>query len=254
MGESGSTTPAGWYPSEGLLRYWDGHAWTKHTAPQNQETESPVGQGAKRAEEQASIQEAAVRAHAVKGARRGDDMRPDIAAALSKMSYKLGSKREIKRLPEHLWDNEKVAHITAGTYGPGAGIVVLTDRRLFFLKDGVMSKTSEDFPIEKISSVQWSTGMLLGKITVFASGNKAEITDVQKTDGKAITDAVRARLSGGPEAGASQPMPVEAASAATVADGPDAYERLKKLGELRDAGILTEEEFSAKKQSLLDQI
>ena len=92
---------------------------------------------------------------------------------MSKMSYKMGSKREVKRLPEHLWDNEKVAYITAGTYGSGTGIVVLTDRRLFFLKDGVMSKTSEDFPIEKISSVQWSTGMLLGKITVFASGNKA---------------------------------------------------------------------------------
>ena len=33
----------------------------------------------------------------------------------------------------------------------------------------------------------------LGTITVFASGNKAEITQVQKQDGKAITDAVRAR-------------------------------------------------------------
>jgi hypothetical protein len=31
----------------------------------------------------------------------------------------------------------------------------------------------------------------------------------------------------------------------------DAYERLKKLGELRDAGILTDEEFQAKKAQIL---
>ncbi len=68
--------------------------------------------------------------------------------------------------------------ITGGAYGPGTGIVVLTDRRLLFLKDGRLSKTSEDFPLSKISSVQCSTGMMLGKITVFAPGNKAEILNV----------------------------------------------------------------------------
>lgn len=26
-------TPAGWYPSNGEQRYWDGHAWTEHRAP-----------------------------------------------------------------------------------------------------------------------------------------------------------------------------------------------------------------------------
>ena len=25
--------PAGWYPSEGALRYWDGNAWTDHRQP-----------------------------------------------------------------------------------------------------------------------------------------------------------------------------------------------------------------------------
>src|SRR6266540_94662 len=123
-----------------------------------------------------------------------DELRPDIQAAVSKMSHKMGSKREIKKLPEHLWENEQVDMITGGMYGSGTGIVVLTDRRLFFLKDGVFSKTSEDFPLSKISSVQWSSGVLLGKIIVFASGNKAEISNVQKADGKAITDAVRSRL------------------------------------------------------------
>jgi hypothetical protein len=176
-----------------------------------------------------------------------DDLRPDIQHAMSKMSYKLGSKREIKKLAEHLWENEQVDLITGGTYGAGTGIVVLTDRRLCFLKDGLLSKTSEDFPLGKISSVQWSAGMLLGKIIVFASGNKAEIVNVQKTDGKAITDAVRARLSEAPAPAAESP-----AAAATPA--PDVYEQLAKLGELRTAGIVTDAEFEAKKAELLSRI
>ena len=180
----------------------------------------------------------------------GDDVRPDIVAAMEKMSYRMGSKREIRRLPEHLWENERVDLITGGTYGAGTGVLVLTDRRLLFLKDGFMSKTSEDFPLEKITSIQWSTGLLLGKMTVFASGNKAEINNVQMKDGKVITDAVRARIaSGGPST--SQPP---APRSTTAAQGPDVYEQLKKLSELHTAGILTDEEFTAKKQRLLDQI
>lgn len=29
----GNTTPAGWYPSQGGERYWDGNAWTDHVRP-----------------------------------------------------------------------------------------------------------------------------------------------------------------------------------------------------------------------------
>jgi hypothetical protein len=46
-----------------------------------------------------------------------------------------------------------------------------------------------------------------------------------------------------PSAGAPGPAP------AALSD--DVYEQLKKLGELRDAGILTDEEFNAKKTQLL---
>ncbi len=178
-----------------------------------------------------------------------DELRPDIQAAVSKMSHKMGSKREIKKLPEHLWENEQVDMITGGMYGSGTGIVVLTDRRLFFLKDGVFSKTSEDFPLSKISSVQWSSGVLLGKIIVFASGNKAEISNVQKADGKAITDAVRSRL-----ADTSDSIPERQAVAAVGERKSDVYEQLSKLGELHKAGILTEEEFQAKKTELLGRL
>ena len=47
-----------------------------------------------------------------------------------------------------------------------------------------MKKTLEDVPLEKISSIQWSSGIALGQVTIFASGNKAEIGRVAKKDAR----------------------------------------------------------------------
>src|SRR5690349_7190273 len=126
-----------------------------------------------------------------------DALRDDITQARSLMSSKLGSGREIKRLVEYLWEDERVDRMVSGSYGGGLGLLVLTDRRLLFLKDGITSKTHEDFPIERVTSVQWSSGMATGKVIIFASGNKAEITNVTKKDGKDLTDLVRSRIAPG---------------------------------------------------------
>ena len=181
-----------------------------------------------------------------------DEVRPDIAAARDRMRTKFGAKRELKRLPSYLWDNEVVEAMTGGAYGRGQGLVVLTNQRLFFLQDGVMSQTSEDFPLDKISSVQWQAGMLMGEIVVFASGTKAEIKQVDKVDGKTIVDAVRQRLSAPKQQEAPAPNP--SSTAAETGGGGDVFEQLRKLGELRDAGIVTPEEFEAKKAELLSRL
>lgn len=178
---------------------------------------------------------------------KDSDLRADIAAAKGKMRVKLGAGREIKRLTNYLWEGETVDQMTTGTYGKGTGLVVLTDRRLLFVQDGIMSQTSEDFPIDKVSSVQWASGMVMGKVTIFASGNKSEITNVNKEDGKEIVDKIRHVLSAPRE----QTPPAPAASPHPAADP---IEQLKRLGELRDAGVLTPEEFDAKKADLLGRM
>ncbi|MFE3383004.1 PH domain-containing protein, partial [Streptomyces anulatus] len=103
------------------------------------------------------------------------NVRPDIDAAAEKLSSTLGAKREIQRLPEVLWEGETVEMLATGIYGKGNGLLAMTSMRLIFLKHGVLSQQVEDFPYSKISSVQWSGGMLSGALSVFTSGNKAEI-------------------------------------------------------------------------------
>lgn len=179
-----------------------------------------------------------------------DELREDIAAAKNKMRVKFGAGREIKRLESYLWDGETVQRMTTGTYGKGTGLVVLTDRRLLFVQDGVMSKTTEDFPMDKVSSVQWTSGMLTGDIVIFASGNKSEIKTVNKDDGKEIVDLIRHRLSAPPQSPPAAPQ----AAAPPPAAAADPIEQLKRLGELRDAGIVTDAEFEAKKAELLSRM
>ena len=50
---------------------------------------------------------------------------------------------------------------------------------------------------------------------------------------------------------AAQAPPTAAPAAPAPAAGPSTIEQLKELGELRDQGILTEQEFAAEKSKLL---
>jgi hypothetical protein len=89
-------------------------------------------------------------------------------------------------------------------------------------------------------------------------GRPAQPSLVNTVSGKAASNkAAKAQQSAtGTAAPAAQPQP-DATSAPTPAAASlpvlsdDAYDQLKKLGELRDAGILTDDEFQAKKNQIL---
>lgn len=184
-----------------------------------------------------------------------ESLRPDIQAAKDRMQTRLGAGREMKRLTQYLWEGETVHLMAAGRYGGGIGLVVLSDRRLLFVMDGVTRQTIEDFPLDKISSVQWSAGMVQGTLSIFASGNKADIDQISKKDGKQLADTLRARLAAPRpvQAPAIRALPVQVAPPVPAAT-PDVYEQLRKLGELRDLGVVTAEEFEQKKRELLARI
>ena len=182
-----------------------------------------------------------------------NQIRPDIEQAKSRMTTKFGGKRELRKLQEHIWPGETVERMATGTYGGGLGLLVMTDKRLIFLKEGMLSSTLEDFPFDKIASIQWSTGMLSGKIQIFLSGNKGEITNVEKTDGKAIAEAVRARISNlaVPHPAAhppSTPPPPEP----PVAQSP--LELMQQLEQMKNAGLISEDEYAAKKADILSRM
>jgi hypothetical protein len=178
-----------------------------------------------------------------------DELRPDIAAAREQMKATMGSGKEVKRLATHLREGERVERLAqANRPGkPGVGLLALTDRRLLLVKERMFGAKAEDFTLDKISWVEWKSGLATGTATISSMGNKLEV-GMNKDDGKAITDLLRDRISA-----------LQSASAATgsgqgTEPARDIPDQIRKLGELRDAGVLTEEEFEAKKAELLSRM
>ena len=170
----------------------------------------------------------------------------EIQAQLDAMHipHKWWGRREIKELPNILWEDEKVERVVQGTYGGGQGLLVGTNKRLVFIDKGMLGGVKvEDFPYDKITSIQYSTGLVFGKITIFTSGNKSEIDQVEKKVVRDFGEGVRARVSGiAPSATTAAPPSIDALSV---------VEQLERLGSLKDRGILSEEEFAAQKAKIL---
>ena len=158
-------------------------------------------------------------------------------------------RREIKELPDILWENENVENLIQGMYNNGNGILVATNKRLIFIDKGlVFGLKVEDFPYDKISSIQYSTGLLLGKLTIFASGNKAVIDNVEKKRVRIFGDFVRNKIS----SKNTVETPTNQSQQKTDTSD-DIVSKLERLAKLKEQGILTEKEFIQQKQKILGQ-
>lgn len=95
-------------------------------------------------------------------------------------------------------------------------------------------------------AVQWDA--LKGAIAASGGDMAAVMGGLQNTYSGTADAAMRQAMAGA----GSVPNTMPAAAGAPAVDGP--AEKLEKLGKLRDAGLITEEEFSAKKADLLSQM
>ncbi len=187
-------------------------------------------------------------------------------------------RKEIKELPSVLGADECIEQLTPGFYNGGIGLLVATNRRLVFVDKGMLyGLRVEDFHYDRISSIQYKTGLLLGEITIFASGNRAEISQVEKSMVRQFGEYVQTRI------GRPPPLPAAASSAnATMAmtqssssphstqapapapplpppplpaaqDSTDdvIISKLERLAALKQQGILTEQEFLEQKARIL---
>ncbi|MFK4865306.1 MULTISPECIES: SHOCT domain-containing protein [Streptomyces] len=146
----------------------------------------------------------------------------------------LGVRHAVRRLPEVLDDGETVEMLATGTYGRGTGVVALTDRRLVLYGHGVLTRTVEDVPYDRISSVQWTGGLLTGTLAVVSAGGRTEIRQVPRDQGAALADLLGRRL--------AAPPPVSARHITA---------RLGTLDELRASGAITEQEYRDRRAEIL---
>lgn len=123
-----------------------------------------------------------------------------------------------------------------GTDSARVGALIATDRKIIFYGKKTFGFETEIFPFSSISSIELSKGVIGHKISIFASGNKAEMSGIASPNVNEFLSYVREHLGKKSES-----------SAAASSDADE----LKKFADLRDAGIITDEEFNAKKKQIL---
>ena len=159
--------------------------------------------------------------------------------------------KNLTLLKEHLDVSETIKASVFGSYEGKLmgndtlknGVFAATEKRVVFFSKKLFGFELESFPFRNISSIEKSKGLLGHSITIHASGNNAKMKWIQKGEVEKFTEFVNSNIGQGSQ-NVSAPIQPE----------NDIPSQIKKLSELFQQGILTEEEFSAKKQQLLDKM
>lgn len=127
------------------------------------------------------------------------------------------------------------------TSGTNSGALVATNKRLIWSGGFMFQSDSRSFPWQQISTIDFQSGMLLSHITVTGASALGRwlVAKVPKTQQFVETANSLVHQIHAP---AAAPAPASA---------PSTADELAKLAQLRQQGILTDEEFAAAKARLL---
>lgn len=154
----------------------------------------------------------------------------------------------MKALENVLWEDEIIEDAVKGLYNSRRGMLTSTNKRLIFIDKGILwGLKVEDFPYDKVSSIQYSTGILTGEIIIYTSGNKAKIDAVEKHECVRFAEHVRARITG-----ISKNQSKNFSEKNSPSDKDDFLEKLERLAKLKQDGFLTEDEFVTAKKKLFE--
>jgi hypothetical protein len=190
-------------------------------------------------------------------------MRDDLEKAYSEAKQKGGlnplvGKGMYEFAEKQLLGNEQVLYL--GTFNVGivtageaitikpfdiknktSGIFLATSKRVLHCQKILFNTKVEQIALEKINNVESKGGLIFSVLRIQSITNVMEIDLPKKeleTLSRTISEAIEQAKA--PQMQNSQPQ--------------SAIDAIKKLGELRDQGILTETEFTQKKEELLSRI
>ena len=160
----------------------------------------------------------------------------------------IGTFRQDKLMPDETLEADLKGWLDKKTGQGGLiqhkGQFVLTNKRACFYSKVPFEEIFETIPLSKITSVETSSLMDYRVLRVHTAHDDLEFKTLEP---KALFDNVVAHL----ERLRYEPT---AGSVASTASADSVANQIKKLGELRDAGLLTNDEFNAKKAELLARL
>ena len=177
----------------------------------------------------------------------GEDLFDDrgVRAAVDRLGKmgRLFGRKELRHLRNLLHANERVVELGQGTYGDRQGLIILTDYRLFFFEKSLGTETNQEFILKSVTSMSSSKKMTGDTLMIHTAGNEAEIRNMSHGQGDTLTRAFR-NLQATSNAPAASPVP----------PADDLLTQLERLAGMRDRGIISTDEFNAKKAQLMDRL
>ena len=114
------------------------------------------------------------------------------------MGQQIANRGEYKMLPDVLQAGEDPKCIITGRYNNRNGMLVATDRRLVFLdKQMFGAMETETILYSALSAVEWSTGVMMGSVTLHAHGKANKVTNVEKAFVRYFANYVETKLMDG---------------------------------------------------------
>jgi hypothetical protein len=167
--------------------------------------------------------------------------------------------KDVEELKAYLDPDEPILaavhgnHEQEGSANGRNGTMVATDRRLAFYRKKISGYDFDSFPYQSITSVALGKNMWGHHITLTVAGNRSQITQIESGKIEAFVDVIQEHLDPAP---GPPPMaaPIAASAATASSSATDIPAQIQQLAGLRDQGILTPEEFNAKKAELLSRL
>ncbi|MDV7143879.1 SHOCT domain-containing protein [Tropicimonas sp. TH_r6] len=168
----------------------------------------------------------------------------------------VGINRELDVLADFLEDGEVIFALTSGNmsqtdksnsydFGPNTWLVALTSERFLAIDHSMLTRSVAMHSIrhewvEKVSAAQ---GWMLGKVIIDLRDHSVVIRVFQKASAPVFTELAGRWLA---------TFRSERRDAETATPSP--IDQLEKLGALKSSGVLSEEEFEARKRKILEQM
>jgi len=126
------------------------------------------------------------------------------------------------------------------------GLLVMTDKRaIFYVKQTFGRYDEVVFPYEQINSVYSHKGIIGDRVDIAAMTDSVTIDYVPKGDGQVAVEKINEMMS---KAKSPQVVVQSSEPSASIP------EQIEKLADLKEKGVLTEEEFEKKKADLLEKM
>jgi|TARA_B110000211_G_scaffold230172_1_gene289211 hypothetical protein len=163
------------------------------------------------------------------------------------------SKQVTKFKEAHLKQDEKIIAWCDGFIDNKRAALILTGQRVVSFRKGLLGEHLEAIPIAGINSIDKKSGILKCLITLHGSGNKIEFDCLTKVEAPQFLAELE-KLQNPATPKAKQLATELESQNKTSNPKEDVFEQLKKLGELKELGILSDEEFTQKKQILMERM